>query len=162
MKIRLLPLLVILGLAVAPGLRAQAPAPAPAAPAAPAAGKDDDDTELGDKMDKVSSAYKKLRKLLPDATQNEAALKQVAIIHDAAVDALKLTPAKAADLPEADRAKFVSDFQAEMKKFIGKVDDLTAALKTNDNATAQKIFDDMGQQEKDDHKEFRKQKPKKS
>jgi hypothetical protein len=156
MKIRLLPLFIILGLAVAPGLRAQAPAPAPTVPAA----KDDGDTELGDKMDKVSSAYKKLRKQIPDATQNEASLKQVAIIHDAATDALKLTPAKAADLPEADRAKFVADFQAEMKKFIGKVDDLAAALKANDNATAQKIFDDMGQQEKDDHKEFRKQKKK--
>jgi hypothetical protein len=163
MKIRLLPLSLIFGLAIAPGLRAQAPAPAPApaAPTAPAAGKDDGDTELGDKMDKVSSAYKKLRKSIPDATQNEASLKQVAIIHDAATDALNLTPAKAADLPEADRAKFVADFQAEMKKFIGKVDDLAAALKANDNAGAQKIFDDMGQQEKDDHKEFRKPKPKK-
>ncbi len=159
MKIRLLPLFIILGLAVAPGLRAQTPAPTPPAPTAPAA-KDDGDTELGDKMDKVSSAYKKLRKQIPDATQNEASLKQVAIIHDAATDALKLTPAKAADLPEADRAKFVADFQAEMKKFIGKVDDLAAALKANDNATAQKIFEDMAQQEKDDHKEFRKQKKK--
>jgi len=158
MKIRhLLPLFLIVGLAGLPGLRAQDAASKPA----PAAAKDDGDTELGDKMDKVNGAYKKLRKQLPDATQNEASLKQVAIIHDAATDALNLTPAKAADLPEADRAKFVSDFQAEMKKFIGKVDDLAAALKANDNATAQKIFDEMGQEEKDAHKQFRKQKPKK-
>jgi hypothetical protein len=161
MKTRLLlPLSLIVGLAGLPALRAQDAAPKPA-PAAPAAAKEDDDTELGDKMDKVNGAYKKLRKLLPDATQNEASLAQVAIIHASAEDALKLTPAKAADLPEADRAKFVSDFQAEMKKFIGKVDDLAAALKANDNATAQKIFADMGQEEKDAHKQFRKQKPKK-
>lgn len=158
MKIRLLLLALILGLAGTPGIRAQdAAKPAPA----PMAGKDDDDTELGDKMDKLNSAYKKLRKQIPDPTKNEDSLKQVAIVRQAAEDGMKLTPAKAADVPEADRAKFVADFQAEMKKFLGMVDDLQTALKANDNVAAQKAFDAMAQEQKDAHKQFRKQKPKK-
>jgi soluble cytochrome b562 len=151
MKIRLLLLSLILGLAVAPALKAQ-DAPKPAAK--------DGDTELGGKMDDMNDAFKKLRRNVPDATKNDDSLKLVAAMQSAAGDALKLTPAKAADLPEADRPKFVADYQAKMKMFIEMLGKLETALKAGDNASAQKIVADLFQTEKDAHTDFRKKKPK--
>lgn len=155
MKIRLLLLSLILGLVVAPGLRAQAAAPKPVA------ANDEEETELEGKMDRLSSAYKRLRRQIADPSKNEDSLKRVAIIRASGEAGLKLTPAKAADLPEADRPKFMADFQAKMKSFLGEIDKLEAALKANDNAGAQTIFAGLKQIQKNAHKQFQKEKPKK-
>src|SRR5476651_336611 len=103
MKIRILLCTLTLALAVAPGLRAQD-------------AKKDDTTELGSHMQKMSGALRKLRTSLPDATKNDDSLAQAAIIKDNATAALELKPAKLADVPDADQAKFVADYQAEMNK----------------------------------------------
>jgi hypothetical protein len=151
MKNRFLSLALICGLALLPSLRA-----ADAAPKG-MSGKEPD-TELGDKMDKISAAYKKLGKQINDATKNEDSLAQVAIIHESVDAALKLEPAKKADIPAADQAKFVADYQTAMKAFLDQVVKLEAALKANDNATAAKILATFKGMEDDDHKEFRKKK----
>jgi cytochrome c556 len=154
MKYRLCLLSLILGLAVTPALLAQDTAPTAGAGAA----MKDDSTPLGDEMNKLGRAFRKLRKLLPDPTKNPDSLAQVAIIREAAQESAKLTPAKTADLPEVDWAKFEAEFQSEIKKFLGLVDSLEAALKANDNTGAQKFFDEMAQEQKDAHKQFRKPK----
>ena len=97
---------------------------------------------------------------IADATKNEDSLKQVAIIKDATAAALKLEPAKEKDLPAADQAKFVADYQSKMKDFIATVGKLEDALKANDNVTAAAIVKDMKTQEDSDHSDFRKKKKK--
>jgi cytochrome c556 len=151
MKIRTLLGLLALVITVAPSLSAQ---DTPAAPkAAPAK---EDQTELGGKMEKIGGAFRKLRKQVADATKNDDSLAQVAIIRDNATAALKLKPAKAADLPAADQDKFVADFQAKIQVLLDEVDKLEAALKANDNDTAGKVLASMGMTEREGHKEFRK------
>jgi cytochrome c556 len=145
MKIRILFCLLTLGLTVVPGLRAQD-------------AKKDDTTELGDHMNKISGAFRKLRGALPDATKNDDSLAQVAIIKENATAALKLKPAKLADVPDADQAKFIADYQAEMNKLLDSVNQLEAALKAGKNDDAQKIYAQMGQIQKDGHAAFRKKK----
>jgi cytochrome c556 len=138
-----------------PALRAQdaaAPAPSDAA-AAPAKPKK---TELAKDMDKISKAFRQLRKQISDASQNDASLTLLATIHDAATAASKETPAWTAEQPAADQAKFVSDFQSKIQDFITAVDKVTADLKGGDNATAATDLKQLGALERDDHKEFRK------
>ena len=118
-------------------------------------------TELTDRMEKLSGAYRKLPKLVADPAQNAEALAQVAIIKESVAAALKLEPEKTKTLPEADRAKFVADYQAKMKEFSATVDKLEAALKANDNATAAKLVDEMKTERNDDHKQFQKKKERK-
>ena len=118
--------------------------------------KNEDKTDLEKQMDIVNKSARALRKQINDATQNDASLALVAKIHDAADAASKLTPKKAADLEGADKDKFMADFQAGMKEFIDHVDQLTAALKSGDNAGAAKVFQGLFALEKKDHKEFRK------
>lgn len=117
-----------------------------------------DETPLGEKMDDLSDAYKKLGKQINDASKNEDSLKLVAIIHNSAEAALKFEPAKKADLPAADQAKFVENFHASMKKFIGEVDKLAALLKAGDNPAAAKQLDVLKQLQREGHKEFQKKK----
>jgi hypothetical protein len=162
MKIRVPLFALICGLTALPVLRAQDAAPK----RMPAK---EDQTELGAKMEKISGAYRKLSKVDPttklaqaaDPAKNDDSLAQVAIMKENAEAALKLEPVKKKDLPEADQAKFVADYQAKMKEFIASVGKLEAALKANDNATAAKLLDELKTERNDDHKAFEKQKKKK-
>ncbi|PTY06351.1 hypothetical protein DB347_13050 [Opitutaceae bacterium EW11] len=113
-------------------------------------------TELGDRMDEMGDAFKALRRQIEDASKNPSSLEQVAILKKNATAALNLVPAKAADLPEADRPKFVSGYKTEMKKLLGHLDELEAALKAGDNAQAAKTLRAIGAEQKDAHREYRK------
>lgn len=114
------------------------------------------DTELGKTMEKMNGAWRKLRKQVADPASNAASLELVATIKAAADKSLTLTPEKAADIPAADREKFVADYQKHMKDFTAQVAKLGDALKANDNAAAQAIMKDMGGMQKEGHKDFKK------
>ena len=144
MKLRLLTLTLVSALVALPVLRAQD-------------AKKADQTELGDKMEKLNGAYRKLPKLVADAAQKDEALAQIAIIKASAQAALKLEPAKKAEVPAAEQAKFVADYQAKMKEFAATVDKLEAAVKAGDTAGATKIVDDMKTERNDAHKSFKKE-----
>ncbi len=124
-------------------------------------GPKEDQTPLGEQMEKIGGAYRKLGRQINDATKNADSLALVATIKTAAAAALKFEPAKKADIPAADQAKFVADFQAKLKDFAATVDKLEAALKANDNATAAKLVDEMKTERSDGHKAFEKKKDKK-
>ena len=112
-------------------------------------------------MQKINGAFRKLRTQVTDATKNDDSIAQVAIIKENATASLKLTPMKAADVPAADQAKFVAEYQAEMKKFIEAVGKLEAALKAGKNDEAKTFFDALGGLQKEGHTEFKKAAPKK-
>lgn len=149
MKYRLLFLTLTCALAVGPVVRAED------------AKKDEPETELGGKMDKMSGAFRALRRQAGDASKNADSLAKVAAIKENAQAALKLEPAKKADLPAAQQAKFVADYQAKMKDFIALTEKLEAAFKANNNEEAQKLVGAMGDAQKSGHKEFQKKKDKK-
>lgn len=145
MKSRLLPLalaLLVGCVAPAPG-RAQEKKPK------------EPETELGNTMDKMNGAWRKLRKQLADPASNAASLELVATISAAADKAATLKPARLADVPAADQAKFIADYQAQMKEFIAQIAKLGAALKANDNAAADAIVRKMGAMQKEGHKDFK-------
>lgn len=106
-------------------------------------------------MSEMGKAFKKLRGTINDASQNAASLELVAKIRKGAEASLTLKPAKTADVSEADRAAFLADYEKDMKALITKLDELTAALKANDNEKAAKIFKDIGAAQREAHKEFR-------
>jgi soluble cytochrome b562 len=160
MKIRsTLALLIALPI-VSPILSA---ADAPASPPSPAkaasAGKDDDQkTELETRMDRIGKAFRKLKKQVADPAQNASSLQLLATMQDAAKEAVDFTPAKAADLPEDQRPKFVEDFKAGIKGMLDEFSKLADALTAGKNEDAVKIVSDIDELEKKDHKEFKKPK----
>lgn len=138
MKIRILLCSLALTFSALPGLRAE-----------------DGDTELQGKMQKMSENFRPLRNQLSDATKNADSLAKVATIKENATAALKLTPIKIAAMPAADQAKALEGYQAELKKLIGKLDELTAALKAGKNDDATKIYADLGAIQKEGHTEYK-------
>lgn len=127
-----------------------------AADEAPAAHKEKKpETEITKQMDKMNGAFRKLRRQAGDATKNADSLDQVAIIRESSAASAKLTPVKAAEIPEADRAKWVADYQAKMKDFAGLLDKLEAAFKAGQNEEAVKIVEAMGKARQEGHKEYK-------
>lgn len=139
MKIRILLLTLICAVATVPGVRAAE---------GKAKGGDKEETELGNQMDKMGGAFRKLKRQLPDATKNEDSLKLVATIKAAAAESLKLTPAWKPEQKEK--------YQAKMKEFNGTVAKLETALKAGKNDEAVKLADELGAAQKEGHKEFKK------
>jgi len=104
----------------------------------------------------MNKAFRQLKKQAGDASQNASSLALVVTMEKAATAAAALTPEKAADLPEKDRAAFEAAYKAKMEKFGASLAKVEAALKAGDNATAAKLVADHGAQERAGHKDFRK------
>jgi soluble cytochrome b562 len=167
MKIRsTLALLLALPVA-APFLAMADDAPAPAAPAtttttttvttAPAAAPDEDkDTELELRMKRIAKAFRALKKQVADPAQNASSLDLAAKMMAAAKEAEDLTPKKAADLLEDQKAKFMSDYKAGIQAMEDEISKLSDALTAGKNDVATAIVADMFSLEKKSHKEFKK------
>lgn len=152
MKSLLRPLASVLSLLVASAAFAADGAPA-AAPAAPKEKKPE--TELSQKMDKMNSAFRKLRRQAGDATRNADSLEQVAILREYAEAAAKLEPVKAGEVPAGDRAKLVEGYQAKMKELQAGLAKLETAFKAGQNEEAAKIVQELGALQKEGHKEYK-------
>jgi soluble cytochrome b562 len=127
------------------------------APGAPPAGQEE--TELDGKMNALRGAFNKLRKQVSDPAANASSLELVAKLRKAAEEAIALAPARAAEVPEADRARFIEKYQAGMKAFVAEVAKLETALKEGKNDEAAAIVAKLGAMQKEGHKEFRRAKP---
>jgi soluble cytochrome b562 len=132
-----------------------APTPPASAPAAAAPAPDEKKTELEMRMGRMGKAFKKLRKQVADPAQNASSLELLTTMDGAANEALELTPAKAQDLPEDQRAKFEEDFKAGIRGMLDQFAKLRDALTAGRNDDAVKIVADIVDLEKKDHKEFR-------
>lgn len=143
MKIRLLGLAVLIALFAGVALHAQQPKKQP-----------QDKTELEGKMDTMGKAWKQLKRQVSDPTQNADSLQLVATIRTAAEEAMKLIPARAADVPTSDRTKFVADYQAGIKKLIEGFGKLKTALKAGNNEKAAQLVAEISAMQKAGHKEF--------
>jgi cytochrome c556 len=157
MKIRVLLFSLLCALPATPALRAADNAPA--GNKAPAA-DEDDQTELGEHMEKIGGAFRRLGKQIADPAKNEESLKLVATIHTHALEAAKLQPAKTEHVPVDQRPKFLSDYNDQMKHFIADIEKLQAALKDGKNEAAVAIVKAMKADMDDAHKEFREKKKK--
>jgi cytochrome c556 len=144
MKIRILSVtLMCAALTAAIGLRAEEKEP---------------QTELGAKMEKMQSAYRTLNRNIDDASKNADSLAAIATIRENAQAALKLEPKKTDSVPADQKAKFVADYQAMIKKTISDLDAVEAALKAGNNAEAKTLLAAVKKDQGDGHKEFRTQK----
>src|SRR5580692_11744145 len=124
------------------------PAGSPAPGVAPA--DDEKKTDLEIQMDRMGKAYRKLKRQVADPAQNEASLQLLATMQAAAKQAADLTPAKTADLPADQQAKFVDDFKAGIKGMQDEFTKLSDALTAGKNDAAVKLVAEIGDLEKKD------------
>ena len=103
----------------------------------------------------MNTAMKAVGRQIDDPSKNASTLEQIAIIETNAKASLTLEPEKKEKVPAAEQAKFVSDYQAGIKKLLVVVDKMKAAVKAGNNAEASKLLDEMKGNQREGHKEFR-------
>ena len=146
MKIRLFSLALISALVLSLGVRAA----------------DDDQTPLGERMEKMGGAWRLVKRNINDSSKNTETLEKLASIKQLMTESLKFEPALKKDKPAAEQAKFVADYQAKLKEEITKIDQISAALKAGKNEEAAKLVGVVDQDQKDAHKAYKKQSKKKT
>jgi soluble cytochrome b562 len=118
---------------------------------------DEKSTPLDDKMKIIAKSGKQLKGQITDPTQQQSSIALTQTAENAAKDAKNLVPAKAATVPEADRAKFITDYQAQIDVLIKDFDTISTDLTAGKYDDAQKAFNDLGNIKRDGHKQFAKQ-----
>ncbi|HWE01581.1 MAG TPA: cytochrome b562 [Tepidisphaeraceae bacterium] len=111
-------------------------------------------SELHKKMEVIDEGMKKLKRTLKKPDQNEASLKIVSNIIELAQACKELTPSQASKLPEADRKKFIDEYQASMTKLIETMGDMKKAVEAGDNKKAMQLHKSLKDQEEDGHDKF--------
>ncbi len=117
--------------------------------------QDEEKTPLGKKMSAMNTAFKAVGRQLDDASKNANTLEQLATIETNAKAALTLEPEKKGKVPAGDQAKFMAGYQAGMKDLIATVQKLQTAIKAGKNTDAVAIYDEMKNQQREGHKEYR-------
>jgi soluble cytochrome b562 len=120
--------------------------------------KEQEMTELGEQMEQMSSAFRRLRRQAAEPAYNESSLELVAAMRQAADAALNLIPEKAAELPEAERAQFVCAYQERLKELITALGELKAHFQAADNPAAVRLIARLVELQKESHREFRRPK----
>lgn len=155
MKIRLLSISLFCILFSLGRLGAEETPSAPKAADTTKTEKVEEHTELAGHMEEIGKAFRRLNRLVKDASKNEESLKFIATIRQHAEASLKLEPAKKAEVAADQQAKFVADYQAKMKSFLTNVAKLETALKAGNNAEAETLIGTLKQDQKEGHKEFK-------
>ena len=115
------------------------------------------DTELAKQMEIIDEGIKKLRRTLRKAESNAESLEWIDKIEKAATKSKDLTPAMAAKIPEAERAKWVENYKKDMDAFIKNLGEMRAAVKDSKNDKAQEIYKTLKQQEDKGHEKYTEQ-----
>ncbi|MFM1851364.1 MAG: hypothetical protein RIS54_1048 [Verrucomicrobiota bacterium] len=131
---------------------------APAQDAEPSVETKGEVTELGQWMDRMGLAMRKLRRQVTMPDLNTESRAQVAIMLEAATKARELTPEKTADLPAAARPAFIAGYQEQIDKLIMSLRDLDSALAAGDNAAAADMVRALRGIQREGHKEYQKEK----
>ena len=129
--------------------------PAPAAPAAAKPEEKHPETELHDRMEKMETAYKKLKRQAADAAMNSDSLAQVAILREVAEAATGLEPLKVTEIPAADRPKMIEGYKAKMGELQALIGKLETAFKAGRNEEAVKLLKALHDLEEEGHKEYK-------
>ena len=115
---------------------------------------DEHETELGGKMKIINKSVKALKGQISDATKQQSTIDLLETAKKAADEAKKLQPEKAKDVPEADRAKFIADYQAQMDKLIGDFGKIEDAVKAGKFDDATKLYGDLNGVKREGHEKF--------
>ena len=113
-----------------------------------------EDTELMKQMEEMQDHLKKLRKSIKDPKENAASLETLTKFQQLTVTSKALVPARAAQVPEAERAKFVAGYRKDMAALLGHLCQIEVALLDNDNAKAEELFKGLKQIEDDGHEKY--------
>ena len=111
-------------------------------------------TELGDKMKALGKNLKLVKAQIADPAKQQSTVGLLESAKTNAEAAKKLTPSRTKEVPEADRAKFLSGYQAQIGKLVDDLGKIEAAVKAGKYDDAKKLFADLGTVKREGHEKF--------
>jgi hypothetical protein len=116
-----------------------------------------EDTPLTKEMEKLNKALKVVNRNLADPAQKDANLAGIAVAKASMEKALTLEPAKAKDVPIAQKSKFMADYKAAMQESMKALEELKVAIAADNVEEAAKAMEKLNGQKKEGHKVFKKE-----
>jgi soluble cytochrome b562 len=113
-----------------------------------------DETPLAKAMEEMQDELKKLRKSVKAPTENAASLASLDKLQAATVASKAMVPAKAAKMPEAEKAKFVAAYRKDMALLLEHLCKIEVAVADGDNAKAEELFKGIKKLEDDGHEKY--------
>ena len=132
-------------------------------PSASAAGleahtAEDDHTPLARHMEEINSNFRQLRALIQDPAAKSESLAAVETIAEHFKEARKLEPAKLADIPEAEKEKFLEGYRAGIDHALSVVDELREAIESDaDLDRLRELVVRLNDTKNENHEKFRKE-----
>lgn len=155
MTLRRIALPAVLALAAGTFLTIRSASASRAATVATIAAQEHEESELEEAMEGIRTDMKSLGKGL-EAKDQDAAWKAVSSLQKHILDAKSETPEKAASVPEAERAAFVTAFRTRISQLLKASCDAEAAVLAGKFDEAEKVVKEvMWPMQKPAHKEFR-------
>jgi hypothetical protein len=136
-----------------PAVRA-ADAPTPPAVAATGEPGKVKKSELHEHMESIEEAMKKLRRTIRKSDGSAETLELISHIEQEALVCKGMVPSRAATLPEAERAKFLSAYRKDMAGFITQVLQMESAVIDGDADKAVTIYKGLKTVEDDSHDKY--------
>lgn len=112
-------------------------------------------TALEDQMSAMNKAWRSIRRQIKDPAKNKSTLALVAKVKAGAQKAVDLTPMLAEEKNGSDKKKFMANYKKAMKRTIGLIGELEAALQADDNAKAGEIVGKLNDARKKGHQHFK-------
>ena len=110
------------------------------------------DTPLEDEMIAANSALKKLKTQITDSSKNASSLELIREMQKHFLAAKGMEPARAKK--EANKAKFVADYQKAMITLMSEMLKMETAVLDNKNDEAAGILKNLGKIKSDGHEKF--------
>lgn len=112
-------------------------------------------TALEDEMSAMNKAWRSIRRQIKDPAKNASTLALVAKVKKSALEAAELTPMLAEEMSGDEKKKFMEGYQKAMKRTVGLIGQLEAALKSGDNEGAQEIVGKINDARKHGHEKYK-------
>lgn len=123
--------------------------------AAPAAAAKADEPSLEQRMKAMKKGFAKVKDFAAKG-EGAAPLAEVDSMLQHALAARNQTPEMAADIPEADRAKWLAAYKQSMRDTVRSLLELEQALEAGDKDKVKTLAEALGKQQKEGHKQYKK------
>jgi len=112
------------------------------------------DTPMMVEMEKIEQAANFLRRSIADPAQDAESLQQIAVAQQAILVSKLLPPKMAANVPEAERPKFLAEYRKTMAQLLIEFATLERAVIDGDREAAKAAYKRLHSMEEDGHAEF--------
>ena len=109
---------------------------------------------LGIEMEAMNKSLRLLRRQVSDPSKKDSSLALVANMEKNAATAKSLVPARAKDVPENEREKFIAGYQSGIDELIHELAKVEEAIRGDRGDESKKLLDELQSIKRKSHEEF--------